>query len=195
VKLPALAPLTGLSRRVKSLLGAVLLLAIALPILGATNMLRRLQVPTTSMSPALVPGDHVVMEGFSFLRHQPRRGDIVVFKTEGSQFFKPGTLLAMRVSGLPGEQLRIANGGLFVNGNRVILSNAVGEIRYVNPMRTTFLNSSNDTVIVPAGHYFVIGDNTANSVDSRFWGTFAASNILGRICFCCWPPRRIGAVH
>jgi signal peptidase I len=47
---------------------------------------------------------------------------------------------------------------------------------------------------VPAGRYFVLGDNSTNSLDSRFWGTLPRENIKGRIFFCFWPPARMGAV-
>src|SRR5262249_47581786 len=63
-------------------------------------------IPAGSMAPALARGDRVFMEGFSFLSRKPRRGDIVVFKTQDNPFLEPNTYVD-RVVGEPGDQLRI----------------------------------------------------------------------------------------
>jgi len=145
------------------------------------------------MSPAISPGDHVMMEGFSFLVRRPRRSDIVVFRTEGIVSL-PATIYVKRLIGEPGDILRLADGRLYVNDRHIALSNSAGEIQYVIMPRSTFLTSSNDNVTVPAGRFFVLGDNSSNSLDSRYWGFLPAKNILGRIWFCYWPPHRIGIV-
>jgi signal peptidase I len=82
------------------------------------------------MAPAVSPGDHVMMEGITYLTRNPSRGEVVVFKTDGIDSLPPGQIYVKRVAGEPGDSLRISDGKLFVNGQRVALSNAVGEITY-----------------------------------------------------------------
>jgi signal peptidase I len=159
----------------------------ALIVLRLCGLIWPFSVPTGAMTPAVSGGDHIVTEGVTYLSRQPRRGDIVVFRTDGIPSVPPGTFYVKRVAGEPGERVRIAEGKLFVNDKPVSLSNAVGEITY-----TTL--SPQTEVTVPSGCYFVLGDNSTNSSDSRYWGGVPRKNIIGRVSFCYWPPQRAGRV-
>jgi signal peptidase I len=162
--------------------------------LRATGLVRPFRVPTAGMSPAISPGDHVMMEGLTFLSRQPRRGDIIVFKTDGLPEVPAGEIYVQRVVGEPGDRIRLSGGTLSINGTNVVISNAAGEIQYANLSSAQYLVSSNDVTIVPANCYFVMGDNSSNSLDSRFWGFLPADNILGRARFCYFPPGRMGTI-
>lgn len=98
-----------------------------------------------------------------------------------------------RVVGLPGEHIRISAGKLFVNEQSVSLSNALGQIIYPAP---SFLAGSTllTNIDVPRGCYYVLGDYSRNSLDSRNYGCVPRKNIIGRAAFCYWPPGRVGAV-
>jgi signal peptidase I len=133
------------------------------------------------------------MEGVTFLSRQPRRGDIVVFKTDGIASLPSATIYLKRVAGEPGDHVQISGSKLFINEKQVSLSNAVGEIAYDLPPHVETLSPKTD-VTVPSGCYFVLGDNSTNSLDSRFWGSVPRGNIIGRVSFCYWPPQRIGGV-
>jgi len=163
---------------------------IALRIFG---LLRPFSTPANSMSPAVSAGDCVMMENFTFLLHKPVRGDIVIFKTDGIEKLKPGSFFTKRVAGEPGDLLRITDGKVFVNEKQVSLNNSKGEIMYKFPPKGDpyFLLTS---LKVPDSRYYVLGDNSTNSFDSRFFGTLPAENIIGRVWFCYWPPQRIGLV-
>jgi signal peptidase I len=168
-------------------------LSMMLILLRVTGLIRPYNVPTDAMRPAVAAGDHVLVEGFSHKIRGPRRGDIAVFTTKAIPRNPPGTRYLKRIVGEPGEQLQIVNGKLLVNGKHVALTNEQGEIHYSSPRGASFLASSNDTVTVPPGQYFVLGDNTANSMDSRYFGFVAAEEIKGRCVFCYWPLRRFGS--
>ena len=170
--------------------GVIGLVFVALRLVG---LVRLLYIPTAGMTPAVTSGDHVMMEGVAFLFRKPHRGDIIVFKTAGIELLRPDTIFAQRVAGEPGDRLRISDGRLYVNGARVSLSNAWGELEYLLPANSGNLVAKTE-VTVQAGEYFVLGDNSTNSFDSRFWGGVPRKNILGRIAFCYWPPQRVGSV-
>jgi signal peptidase I len=171
--------------------GAFLALGACVRLLG---LLHPFSIPTGAMTPAISPGDHVMMEGFSFLGRKPRRGDILVFKTDGIPMLPRNQIYTSRLVGLPGERIRFADGKLYVGDKAVSLTNSMGEIHYL-PVPTIAGSSSGDEpVTVPAGHYFVVGDNSVNSYDSRSWGCLPAKDVLGRMAFCYSPPAHMGVV-
>ena len=135
-----------------------------------------------------------MMEGFTFVARKPRRGDIVVFKSDGIASLPAGEVYVKRIAGQPGEHVRIAEGKLFINERLVALSNASGEITYSLPPGSEGMSPITE-IIVPAGQYFLLGDNSTNSSDSRFWGPLPGRNVIGRIWFCYWPANRIGGLR
>lgn len=185
-----------MSRSSKLAVGVALIPALFLTglfVLGLCGLAQPFIMPTGSMSPAISAGDSIIMEGFSFRSRQPRRGDIVVFKTDGIASLPPATKYIKRIAGEPGDHVEIFGGKLFVNDQQVSLSNSVGEIVYdLPPGLGASLIQTN--VIVPRGCYFVLRDNSTNSADSRLWGAVPRANIIGRISFCYWPPQRVGGV-
>lgn len=165
----------------------------SLAVLFSSGLLVPFSVPTGAMRPAVSAGDRVFMEGLTFLCREPRRGDVVVFKSDGIDSLRPATMYVERVAGEPGDHVRLSGGKLFVNDQQVSLSNALGEIVYKPPPRFEMSSLLTD-VTVPSGCYFVLGDNSTNSADSRFWGCVPRTNIVGRVSICYWPPQRVGGV-
>src|SRR5436189_5559529 len=128
---PPLLPGTkrsALDGRSKLLIGLAVVggvFLVALVLLRAVGLVRPFSVPTRAMAPAISPGDHIMMEGFTFWARKPRRGDVAVFKTDGIDGIAPSQAAAIyvkRVAGEPGDRLRISDGKLYINDQHVALS-------------------------------------------------------------------------
>jgi signal peptidase I len=138
-------------------------------------------IPSESMTPTLRVGDRVLVNKFIYRFKEPERGDIVVFESvEGG-----GEDLIKRVVGVPGDEISVRGGRLLVNGE---------------PQRERYVNkkfpdtSSSAPTTVPQDHVFVMGDNRANSRDSRYFGTVPEKKIEGEAFLRFWPPDRIGGL-
>ncbi len=110
---------------------------------------------------------------------QPRRGDVIVFRYP----LDPTKDYIKRVIGLPGDQVTVRSGGVYVDGQLL-----------PEPYKPRPSNLSSPPVIVPAGPIFVMGDNRDNSSDSRSWGPLPEQNIVGRAWVSYWPPSLWGVV-
>ena len=151
-------------------------------------------VLTGAMSPTVSTRDHVLLEGFTYWFRQPHRDDVVVLKTRGVALLPPDQTCVKRLVGEPGERLQIVADPMLVEDQPVSIQNATGELHCVSPPNSALLRSTNDPTTVPNGSYFLLGDNSTNSFDSRFWGPLPAKKVQGRVAFCYWSPRRIGWV-
>jgi signal peptidase I len=127
-----------------------------------------------SMLPTLHHGERLLVDKISYRFVDPSRGEIIVFKNPSDtdeQFVK-------RVIGLPGDEIAIVQGVVYINGQ------PVEEDYTLAPARIGFTSQ-----IVPEGTYFVLGDNRNNSEDSRFGrvGFLPRSLIIGRAVWRYWP--------
>ncbi|HET7516760.1 MAG TPA: signal peptidase I [Actinomycetes bacterium] len=138
-----------------------------------------------SMRPTLEPGQRIAVAP---LVRPPRRGDLVVVARSRSTGAPPwgspdpsgGVEVVKRVIGLPGERVRLAGGGLEVDGA------AVPEPYLAGPATAGAL----DVELGPA-EYLVLGDHRAASTDGRDFGPVGADALVGRVRFVYWPPRRL----
>lgn len=167
------------------------------------------RIPSGSLEPTLLVGDFILVNKFDYgvripvihkkvvAYNEPKRGDIMVFRwppNQGYDFIK-------RVIGLPGDTVSYINKQLYINNVKVPLTNLekkmvadeVGDETlmqekienlpgmthdiYVNPKRES---ANYFNLVVPAGMYFVMGDNRDDSADSRFWGFVPEKNIVGK---------------
>ncbi|MDB6028637.1 MAG: signal peptidase Serine peptidase [Verrucomicrobiales bacterium] len=179
------------SWRAKAFVALAVFVGLIPIILRLLGLIRPFSVPTGAMTPSVSSGDRIVMEGFTYLARKPHRGDIMVFRTDNIPLIQADSIYIKRVAGEPGDRVRISDGKLYVNEAHVSLKNSSGEIRYVG---LGYLATSNDVVTVPDNSYFVLGDNSVNSADSRYWGFVPAKNVMGRASVCYWPPQRMGAI-
>lgn len=171
------------------------------------------RIPSGSMMPTLLVGDFILVNKYAYgIRlpvvntkvldlGAPERGDVVVFRFPRD----PGTDYIKRVVGLPGDHIVYKHKTLYINGEKVpqipagsyigtgsgismsgadIREEQLGDVKHqilVMPR----LGGMNTDVVVPAGHYFVMGDNRDNSNDSRYWGFVPDENLVGK-AFMIW---------
>src|ERR1700739_529995 len=135
-------------------------------------------IPSGSMEKTLLVGDHLLMSRFGYeaglpmaplhmrLWRNPRRQQIIVFRAP-----RPGTPdYIKRLIGMPGDELEIREGVVSINGKQL------SEPYRADPPNPT---DNYGPVTVPAGEYFMMGDNRDDSYDSRYWGFVPRDNIIG----------------
>ena len=135
----------------------------------------RFRVEGDSMSPTLEDGQYVLLMPPLFHRSRLRRGDVVVFR----QLVPPWDWIVKRVVGMPDESVLLENGRLYAD-DLLLIPNSVP----AGPdgrVKGNWWNGPDE--------YFVLGDNPANSTDSRTFGPVPADRILGRAWLRCWPPK------
>jgi signal peptidase I len=137
-------------------------------------------IPSGSMEPTFVVGDHVLVNKFVYRFTKPARGEVIVFRYP----LDPSKDYIKRIVGFPGETVEIKNSHVYISGKKLNESYAATE------MGTPDFGP----IKVPANKLFVLGDNRNNSADSRAWGMLPGRNILGKAIFLYWPPDRIGLV-
>jgi len=152
------------------------------------------RMPTASMTPTLQSGDNIVTEGLSARGRKPQRGEVIVFRTNLLSKIGRDQVYVKRLVGLPGEHLKFQEGDLFINGVRTPVFNRAGEIHFLKT-RTSSPSPEDGDFEVPPGQYFVMGDNSAHSADSRDFGCVPGESILGRVVYCYWPTDHAGAIR
>ncbi len=169
------------------------------------------KVPTGAMSPTLQGSrsgtndhakatDHLFVSRSAYWFSKPNRGDVIVFKTDGIESMhssQQGQIYVKRVVGLPGDRISIQDGRVMNNGVSVSDPVVFTKLKYeiVAKGGPQYLRQEGEVFDVPADSYFVLGDNSANSYDSRFWGVLPAKNVFGRATKIYWPPDRVGAIE
>jgi signal peptidase I len=172
-------------------------------------------IPSGSMLPTLEIGQRVIVDRFSHrVGGDPKLNDITVFMPprgavsdggrcgiagegpfyEGSPLSRRSCTRATagtgpqpyikRVVGMPGDRIAVRHGHVIRNGRRA-----------PEPFAASCGGGAAcdlDAIVISAGHYFLMGDNRGNSVDSRFWGPVPREHIIGRAVATFWPPGRVG---
>lgn len=176
---------------------AILLCSVALgaaEFAAGTPFSRYFNISTNSMAPTVSKGDHIIVQRYAYWFAGPQRGEAVAFNTDGlpNPPVPPGLVFLKRVVALPGETIQIKHGHLWINGSEVTGPAVFRTADYFVPHGAPHLSDDTASLVVPAEEYFLIGDNTQNSLDSRHFGAVPRRNILGRATKIYWPYHRAG---
>lgn len=173
-------------------------------------LLQAFVVPTGSMEDTVLIGDHMIVDKLAYAPPGPvsryllpytevKRGDIIVFK------WPPNVkeTYVKRAIGIPGDRIRIVKQEVWLNGKKLTEPYVMHKAGYEDSYRDNFPSEPNSTlydaakvmlqsdvkdgeVTVPPGHYFAMGDNRDNSLDSRYWGFVPRENIIGKPVIIFW---------
>lgn len=175
-----------------------IVVAFILAMVIRTFVVQAFKIPTGSMRPTLLEGDLILVNKFIYGAKIPftdfrlpafaplKRGDVIVFiypEDSKKDFVK-------RLVGLSGETVEIKNHTIYIN-NQPLTDSVFGQRDYLNKGS---LADEGQKVLVPQDSFFVLGDNSGSSLDSRFWGFVPHKNILGKAMIIYWPPQRIRIV-
>ena len=207
---PKKPPADGLSSA-QSLLATVVIAVFVI-----TFVVQAFQIPSESMENTLLIGDYLLVDKLRFggggfwdpimPYRRVRRGDIIVFRYP----INPTQHFVKRVVGVPGDRVRLINRRVYVNG----IASEEAYVRYSSRVHDTFRDEfprlnipvpglegrwwlqmkklvEDGELIVPEGHYFVLGDNRDESLDSRYWGFVPQENVIGRPLLIYWSVRNV----
>lgn len=178
--------------RAFAVLGDILLNAvtvIALVLVIRYVIISPFEVKGESMEPNFHSEDLLIVDKLSYRFQDPQRGDVIVLipPPDTKQYY------VKRIVGLPGEKIQ------FLNGKVVITNDAHPEgVTLAEPYLPASLatyGSTTEPITIPAGSYFVLGDNREHSNDSRAWGALPKPNIVGRAWVVLWPPSDLRVVR
>ena len=169
-------------------------------------LLEPFKIPSASMVPTLQVHDFILVNKFAYgLRLPvlgtkilpvgvPARGDVMVFFPPNDKRY-----FIKRVIGLPGDQIRLQNNVLYINGaqmeqhllnmddssqpSQIVMQEDLQPHEHLMQHASVPTPQSNYEVVVPEGQYFMMGDNRDNSLDSRFWGMVPEQNVVGRAVY------------
>jgi signal peptidase I len=176
-----------------------ILVAFILAMIIRTFVVQAFKIPTGSMRPTLFEGDIILVNKFIYgakipftkfslpAVRQPKRGDIIVFIYPDN----PKKDFIKRLVAKEGEAVEIKGGTIYVNG-QPLLGPLFNQRYYYN--RGEFAKEG-QKIFVPKDSFFVLGDNSASSQDSRYWGFVPRENILGEALLIYWPPQRIRIIR
>jgi len=168
-------------------------IALVLALFIRTFVVQAFKIPSGSMIPTLLVGDHILVNKFIYGIRNPftgkvlipiedvHRKDVIVFKYP----VNPDQDFIKRVIGLPGDTILIKDKKVYVNGEPFVVKNAI----FQNPVILPGQQQPRDNlgpITVPPHSYFVMGDNRDNSYDSRFWGYVPGNNIKGKAIIIYW---------
>jgi signal peptidase I len=154
-----------------------------------------------------VTGDHLFVNRVKWNFVRPRRGDVMVFRTDNIPALDAKkTHYIKRLSGLPNETIGIVPPNLIVDGKAVVDDARIRTIAIREPgyfgytlafgVGADYIYSTNSVVKLKRNQYLGLGDNTRNSLDSRYWGPVPQDNLVGPACLVYWPiSRRTGFVR
>jgi signal peptidase I len=167
-----------------------IIIALLLAIFIRTFVVQAFKIPSGSMIPTLLIGDHILVSKFVygvknpftgdtwFSMGDPQRHDVVVFKYPQN----PSQDFIKRVVGVAGDRVEIVDKKVYINGEVFVEPHAVNK----EPVQVGSVRDNMAPLVVPANSIFVMGDNRDNSYDSRFWGFVDLKAVRGKAFMMYW---------
>lgn len=165
----------------------VIVFAIAIFLFIYLLIMQPHKIKGDSMQPNFPNGEYLLTDKLTYKFRDPKRGEVIVFEPPGvddDEYIK-------RVIGLPGERISVKEGKVFING-KMLIEPYLSETVFTSG--GNFLKD-NQELLIPDGHFFVLGDNRQASSDSRSWGLVPKNRITGRAWIIYWPPPNVGLVE
>lgn len=177
-----------------------IIIAVILALVIRTFVVQAFKIPSGSMIPTFKVGDRIFVNKFIYgarvpltgyrlpALREPKRGDIIVFvspETPKKDFVK-------RLIALGGETVEIRSGKIYVNGQAVEDPVSIRAVYYYN---AGAYGMESQSIKVPEDSYFVLGDNSGSSRDSRYWGFVPKKNLIGKVILIYWPLHRMRIVQ
>ena len=164
-----------------------IVIALVLAMIVRTFVVAAFKIPTGSMKPTLLEGDKIFVSKFIYKFKAPERGDVVVFKYPED----PKKDYVKRLIAFGGETVEIKEGHVYVDGEKITMPH-VEQIYYRN---SGTYGAKEAKIKVPEDSYYVLGDNSANSRDSRYWGFVPKKYMVGKAFLIWWPLNRIRLIR
>ncbi|MDD3905976.1 MAG: signal peptidase I [Candidatus Omnitrophica bacterium] len=173
-----------------------IIIAVILALVIRTFVVQAFKIPSGSMIPTLQVGDRIFVNKFLYgakvpllnvnlpAVRQPKRGDIVVFISTES----PKKDFVKRLIAFEGEKVEIKDGKILINGKAIDEPSSIRSVYYYN---AGDFGREGRVIEVPKDSYFVLGDNSGSSRDSRYWGFVPKKNMLGKVICIYWPMHRM----
>ena len=171
--------------------------AVLIAVLVRTFVFQTFWIPSASMSPTLVKDDRVIVNKLSYKLHPIHRGDVIVFERPANEPANGIKDLIKRVVALPGERISLIDGTVRIDGRKLAEPYVHGLPTVAMPGCGTGDVTGIDTeqgLLIPKGHIFVMGDNRTNSTDARCFGPIDEDLVVGRAFVIMWPPSKAGGL-
>ena len=170
----------------------LIVIVVGVTLLLETFVIVNAVIPSASMEPTIMTGDHIFGNRLAYKLSDPERYDIIIFRYPDDE----SQLFIKRVIGLPGDTVEFRDGEVYINNSPIPLNDDFCSVQgktLFDPDRTSLTNP----FTVPSGCYFVMGDNRTNSRDSRFWNNpfVKREKILGEAFFRYWPLNKISLIR
>ena len=174
-------------------------IALVLALLIRAFVVQAFKIPSGSMIPTFLVGDRIFVNKFIYgarvpftdirlpALREPKRGDIIVFRSPEDK--KKDFVKRLIASG--GETVEIRDGTIYIDGKAIEGPAILSSIYYYN--RGDY-GGEDEKISVPMGFYYVLGDNSGSSRDSRYWGFVPKKKLVGKAIFLYWPIHRIKVI-
>ena len=161
-----------------------------------TFVIVRMRVPTGSMEPTIMPGNSFFVDKLSFYLRKPQPGDIVVFWHRESE--QKTERYVKRLIAVGGQRVQIRGDCFVYVDGKALVDDAFNHPNHPNPQRRCYRPSGDmqtEERLVPPGKFLVLGDNTDNSLDSRYWGFADEKDFIGEPFLKVWPLNQLGFMN